>query len=468
LLLSVLTKLGAKVGFYLPSRLVEGYGLNESAIVKLGRAGTSLLITVDCGITGFREVELSRRLGMDVIVTDHHQLTSEILPPAFAVIDPWRQDCPYPFKFLSGVGLAYKLAQALGGLSTDNGEYLDLVALGTVADVLPVTGENRNLIRKGLLHLNKCPRIGLSALIESAGLSRKEISASHIGFVLGPRLNSCGRLGSARAGLHLLLTDSKTEADELAQGLEKNNRQRQKIEGEIMDEAAALIEKETDFARDAVIVLYKEDWHIGVLGIVASKLADRFYRPVILISLNKTHGRGSGRSIDDFHLFSALKECSEYLENYGGHAHAAGLSISVDKISGFKRKINEIAGRSFVLQDLRPGLEIDMKVEPIDITPDLLKGLEQLVPFGEGNSNPVFCASDLEVASTPRTLSRETLKFWVSDKNRRYEVVGFGMAGLANLIKPGERINLAYTPSLNEWQGITSLQLEMKDVKLSV
>ncbi len=320
---SALKNLGANVSSYIPNRLEEGYGLNSGAVKRAERDGVNLLITVDCGISSFREIEYANSLRMDVIVTDHHEILESRVPAAYAVINPLQEDCKYPFKHLAGVGIAYKLAKALYENTPFFAEdFLDLVSLGTVADIVPLIGENRVLAKHGLGELNKRHRVGLRALMKVGGLEGKDISSGHIGFILGPRINAMGRIGSPQKALELLLSEDEDLALKLAKTLDTENRNRQKIEGKVLDEALSKVEREVNFKHHQVIVLASENWHAGVIGIVASRIADRFYRPTILISMDGKVGKGSGRSVENFHLFEYLLRCKDSLMGFGGHESA--------------------------------------------------------------------------------------------------------------------------------------------------
>jgi len=337
ILKQALTKLGATVETYIPNRLEEGYGLNTNAIKRALKDGVSLIITVDCGISSFKEIEYAKLSKIDVIVTDHHEIVAKRLPQAYAIINPLQDSCKYPFKHLAGVGLAYKLAKALyDGTSFIAEDFLDLVSLGTIADIVPLKGENRILAKHGLDEINRRQRVGIKALTDLAGLSGKDVSSGHIGFILGPRINAMGRVGSPEKALELLLTEDKEEATRLAKMLDTENRNRQKIESKILEEALSKVEREVNFKHHKIIVLASEGWHAGVIGIVASRIADRFHRPAILISLDGKYGKGSGRSVERFNLFDVLIQCKDLLMGFGGHEGACGLTIDKDKVDEFR------------------------------------------------------------------------------------------------------------------------------------
>ena len=467
LLEKALTYLKAKVTTYIPNRLEEGYGLNRNAVQLAHRKKVSLIITVDCGISGHKEIEEANRLGIDTIVTDHHEIKTEALPAAHSIINPLREGCGYPFKHLAGVGLAYKLAQALlknTGYHIEN--LLDLVALGTVSDLAAQSGENRILTRAGLERLNTTNNTGIKALIGVSGLKEKNISCGHIGYVLGPRINAMGRVGSPEVALRLLLTDDGAEAAKLAEILNKENRNRQKIEKQVLNEAMEKVEREINFKTTRVIVLSGAGWHKGVIGIVASRITDKFYRPTIMIAEEGKTGKGSGRSIDNFHLFNAISSCSEYLKDFGGHEGACGLTIETKNIKKFRDKINAVAMELISEDDLYPAMDIDIEVELSRLSEKLVREVELMAPFGPENPRPAFSTKDVYLKNEPRRISRNGFKAWVTDENITCEAVSF-RAGEKGLPPKGSRVSLVYSPTINTWQGLSSLQLDLKDLKMS-
>lgn len=460
-----LNNLGAIVQTYIPNRLEEGYGLNITAIKKAQRDGVSLIVTVDCGIGSFAEIEHAKAYKIDVIVTDHHEVVGSRLPAAYAIINPLQEGCKYPFKHLAGVGVAYKLAKALyEGTSFLAEDFLDLVSLGTIADIVPLRGENRILAKHGLSEMNRRTRIGLEALTEASGLSGKEISSGHIGFILGPRINAMGRTGSPQKALELLLATDKVEALKLAKMLNTENRNRQKIEAGILEEALAKVEREVNFKHHKVIVLGSENWHPGVIGIVASRIADRFYRPTILVSLDGKRGKGSGRSIDKFNLFDAILRCKDLLIGFGGHEGACGITIEKDKLDDFRKAINSPAYEDAAEEIFSPQLDIDMDISLNNLTESVIGEIEKLAPFGEDNPRPVFSSRNLLVKEGTRQIGKNGFKMWVTDNSTTCEAVSFGRNQL-NVPRPGSGVNLAYIPSINDWQGLQSIQLELKDIQ---
>ncbi|MDO8662016.1 MAG: single-stranded-DNA-specific exonuclease RecJ [Candidatus Omnitrophota bacterium] len=462
LLKGVLERSGLNVSHYIPHRIRDGYGLTRDIGHIAKEKKIKLLITVDCGIANHREVEELSKHNVDTIITDHHEPQRDALPSAVSIINPKAKDSGYKFRELAGVGVVYKLCQALSNSRlTDE---LDLVALGTVADVVPLTGENRVIVKEGLLRLAKTKKPGLAALIAGAGIKNKKFNATSISFMLAPRLNAAGRMDSAETSLKLLMSADSQEAGEIVRQLEQHNRSRQKIEGKIMEEAEDIINKEINFKEHKVIVVAKEDWHQGVLGIVAAKLADRFYRPTIVISLNDKMCKGSGRSIKNFHLFSALKECREFLHTFGGHAHAAGLMITRDRINDFKQSINRFAHEKLSIEDLLPGLDVDMELNLADLNESAVEELEKLEPFGAGNPEPLFYTRNLKLKGQPQSLARQTLKFWVTDGKASLQVIGFGMEGLRMSLIEANALDIVYTPRMDNWLDNSSIILEVKDI----
>jgi len=459
-------RLGLAHEHYLPHRIKEGYGLSRNFIEHAKDKKADLVITLDCGISNFAEIEDLNRLNIDTIVVDHHEPKEDKLPPAYAIIDPKRRDAQYPYRDLAGVGLSYKLASYL--LSNNLEEELDLACIGTVADVVSLSGENRIIVKQGLKKINNGNvRLGLKSLLEVAGIKDKEITTEYISYILGPRLNACGRIDSPDAALDLLLCESEEKARELARGLHLKNQERQRIEGKIMEEALDMLlgRGEIDFNNERVIVLHQDGWHQGVLGIVAAKLADKFHRPTVVISCNDKVGRGSARSIANFHLFESLVKCQQYLQNFGGHKHAAGLSILRKDIEDFKKSINRIARETLSPEDLIPSLDIDMELKLEDLSPELIEEIALLAPFGQDNAQPLFVSSGLKIKSKPDILGRDTLKFWVSDGKNVYPAVGFGMGDYFELVNSAQTVDLAYRLSLDTWQGNNQPQLEIADIK---
>lgn len=473
LLLRLLDWLGIKAEHYIPNRLTEGYGMNKKAIKRIASAGADLLITVDNGISSLQEVEYARSLGLDVIITDHHQSGDEI-PEACAVVNPNRSDDPYDTP-LAGVGVAFKLAHAL--LKEINAQpdeakefltsHLDLVALGTVADIVPLTGENRVLVTQGMKILRDTDKVGLSTLLELVcGLDR-EINSDAISYYLAPRLNAAGRHAKADLCVSLLRTEDRLKAIELSRQLNRLNDERRKLENDILSACLNLIEQNTDEGTH-VIVANGEGWHLGVVGIVASRILERFYRPVIVLAMDKDTARGSGRSIKGFDLYQALTRCGDFLSVFGGHKRAVGLTMSVDNISPFRRAINEYAAETLDSSIFQPSLTIDSEVSPEELTMENVEDLQNLEPFGSGNPSPVFALNGATLLYDPRVVGKDHLKLVFNAGGYQLSAIGFSMASrIPELENPEARIDVAFKPFINRWRGRSSVELEIKDMKIS-
>ncbi|MDP8266057.1 MAG: single-stranded-DNA-specific exonuclease RecJ [Candidatus Aceula meridiana] len=462
ILTNALKKMGIDVLTHIPHRVKDGYGLNHTIAKKAKEQGVTLLITVDCGISAIDQVETLRREGIDVIIVDHHE-AAESLPRAVAVVDPKRKDCPYPFGGLAAVAVTFKLAQAL--LGKDYMKDLDLVALGTIADIVPLRGENRIFVKIGLPEIQRTKNFGLLALMKNARIIGKKITPRHVGFILGPRINAMGRIASAEKSLGLLLSQSEKEAQDIAQILEDHNRERQKKQGAIIEEALSMVEDQINFQKDRIIILSKEGWHKGVVGIVASRVVDTYYRPSIVLAMEEGIATGSARSIAGFHLFDALSECADLLENYGGHKYAAGVTIREEKLEAFKERMNEIAHEKISQEDLTPSLSVDCEIQLSSVNMKLVDIVQKLEPYGEANPEPIFCSRRLTVKSPPAILGRGTLKFWVTDGKNIFSAVGFGMEAYRPLVDQGKQIDIAYKVSIDDWKKEPVVQLELKDIK---
>jgi single-stranded-DNA-specific exonuclease len=475
-LVDVLASLGANIDYYIPDRVDEGYGMNPEAVRSIARDGASLLITVDCGITAFLEVQLAQSLGMDVIVTDHHEPHGEI-PSAVAVINPKRHDELYPFRDLAGVGVAYKLAQALlmavkgtPEASTPADRLLDLVALGTIADVSPLVGENRVFAKQGLAKINRTENLGLQSLIQVCGLRDRVITAGTVGFVLAPRLNAAGRIGDASLCVELLLTDSPERAMAIAEFLDKVNSERQEMEMKIFKEASSMVETCGGQPIDSVLVLANEGWHPGVIGIVASRLVEEFNRPTILISLDGDEGRGSGRSIPEFDLYKALSLCSDTLLRFGGHKYAAGIAVSRHAIDGFREEINEV-GRSVLSEDdFLPKVFCHQELALDEIDLEVAKGIAMLAPFGVANPTPVFLSTEVMLKEYRGVgAGGRHLKLRLSQVGREHDGIGFDLGHLTSQMYSHRvtAIDIIYTIEVNEWNGIIRPQLNVKGLRVA-
>ncbi len=465
LLNNVLTQLGIAVIHYIPHRFHHGYGLNEEVAEFAREKKIGLLIAVDCGINAFAEVKLLNDAGVEVIVIDHHEPDNR-LPDAVAIINPKQKDCSYPFKHLSAAGLVIKLTQAILGKVDE--DVLDLAAIATVADIVPLHGENRILVKSGLSRLMNTRNKGLIALLDIAKIKGKKITPFHVGFILGPRINAAGRMDTAHTSLDLFLSEDPEKALDLAKTLERHNKNRQQIQSDIVDEAMSLVEQDVNFNEQKVIVLSKEGWHRGVLGIVASKITDKYYRPTVIISIDEDGiGTASARSIDGFHLYNALSGCADYLETFGGHEGAAGLTIKKKNIDPFKELINKLAQEMLEAKKLIPALRIDCEIPLASINMELANVIDAMQPFGEGNPAPIFCSRQVLIKTYPKIMGKDTLKFWVTEKQFTISAVGFGMGKYSGLIKPGAKIDLAYQITLDGWNKAPTPQLILKDIRSS-
>ncbi len=461
-----------RISSYIPNRMTDGYGLSIEGLEEARSRGVTLILAVDCGITANAEVELAREMGIDVVIIDHH-VPGDTLPNSVAILNPKRDDCEYPFKELCGVGLAYKVAQALAehvGLP-ENTVYthMDLVALGTTADIVPLRDENRVLTKYGLDMMQQTHKSGLQALLDVAGLREKELSTGHMLFLLAPRINAAGRMGDATRVVDLLITEDQKRAAQLAEELNVENKRRRKEDMLTFEAARELVEKDPLLKESKGLVLDSETWHPGIIGIVASRMVEAFNRPVVMISTAGEKGRGSARTVGDFHLYNAIKECSDLLIQFGGHHHAAGLSIEKDRIDEFRRRFNEVVAARATPADFIPKLEIDSEIELDEVTPRMVKLMKMIGPFGPANHHPVLVSRDLSVIGNLRTIGMEKkhLKFRVRQKGRTMDAIGFGMAHFADRLKDSrDRLDLAYTLEENTFRGETSLQLRIKDIKL--
>lgn len=471
-----LSKIGGNVEIYIPNRIKEGYGISKQGIDEAIQNGTKLIISVDCGITAVEETEYAKNYGIDLIICDHHE-PGEILPQAVAVLDPLKPGSPYPYKYLSGAGVTFKLVQAIAdsiGMKDLPFQFLDFVAVASAADIVPLTGENRILVKFGLEKLNSDPRPGFKALIDKAGLKLGNISSSQIVFGLAPRINAVGRLGDASRAVNLLIAENYEDALRFAEILDKENRNRREIDEEILNEAIQKVETELNMDEDIAIILHKDDWHIGVIGIVASRLVEKFYRPSILLTSVDGVVKGSARSIADFNIYEALKECEDVLLQFGGHKAAAGLSISYDKIDEFRRRFNEVAKRTITPEQLIPTLEIEAVLELSSITPKFRRILERFAPFGPQNMKPIFLTEEVEIFDRPRVSANNHLFMKVRKKDSAvFDVVGYNLGDYAkelidlNGSLKNIYIDIVYTIESTTINDMTFPQLNLKDFRIS-
>ncbi len=471
-LVRALRELGANVEVFVPNRLKHGYDFGPAGLAAAKESGSRCVLTCDCGIMAHETVEAARREGIDVVVSDHHT-PAATLPPAVAVLNPHRSDCGYPEKVLCGAGVAFKLLHALfeyrGRKVEELYKYLDLIAIPTVADLVPLTGENRIITRFGLKVLQRTPNPGLQALLSVSGLKRdRAINAGQIAFVLGPRLNAVGRMGEAMRGVSLLLTDDRAEAHSLAAIVDAENQLRREEDRVTLEQALEMLEGTFDPDADRAIVLAAQGWHPGVIGIVASRVLEQYYRPTFLIALDGEKGRGSGRSIPGFHLFDALKACEMYLEQFGGHKAAAGLQIRAENVEAFREAFNAVAHERLAPEDLHPRLRVDREIEMSDVSAELWRFLAHFGPFGQGNPKPVFLARDVRLLAAPEVVGEQHLRLRIEvGDGATPEAIAFGQAGASEWLKESSRVDLAFQLGVRQWQGIEYVQPQVLDVRPS-
>ena len=457
---------GLDAGYYIPNRLNEGYGLNKVAIDKIKEDGYTLIITVDCGISGIEEIEYANSLGIETIVTDHHE-PMETLPPALAVVDLKRKDnTTYPFNSLAGCGVVFKLTQAIGmELKMDEKEYLkylDIVCVGTISDIVPLVDENRVIAKLGLKLVEVTKNPGLRALLKAAGY--KQINSNTISFGIAPRINACGRMGYEEEALKLFLTENIVDAENITEKLNKYNRDRQEIEKNIFDEAIKMIEKDDNASNSIVLGSY--NWHHGVIGIVSSKITEMYYKPSILVCFDGEEGKGSGRSIPGFDLHEALVNMSKHLEKYGGHEMAVGLSLHKKNFNRFKNDFEKYVTEKDI-SDLVPILEIDKQIGMKEIEIDTVKELDLLEPFGESNRRPVFVYKNLKIDSIRALSDGKHLKMTLKDGNSLINAIGFNMGSFSKEYMIGDKVDVAGTLEINSFNGRDFVQINMKDIMKS-
>ncbi|MDR2592715.1 MAG: single-stranded-DNA-specific exonuclease RecJ [Chitinispirillales bacterium] len=466
LLTRVLKRLNANCGYYLPNRLTEGYGISETGIRHAAEGGAALIISVDCGVTACGEAELAASLGMDMIITDHHE-PKDALPAALALINPKLHDCGYPDKALAGVGIALKLCQALA-ITTGKGsalwsDLIELAALGTAADIVPMIGENRVITALGFARIPATEIVGLRALVDVQGLTGKPLSTGQVVFQLAPCINAVGRLGDPRRGAELLLTADAALADLYARELKEANIERRALDSLAAEEAFKWVEEHCAPENDYGLVVASPDWHVGVIGIVASKVVERYNRPTILISIGEEGAaKGSGRSVYGLHLLQALDGCADILDGYGGHAAAAGVSLSADKIDAFRERFNEVVKSKLSEKDLAPRVTADAEV-PIDqLTPKLLRIIKQMEPFGPGNMRPVLLTKGLKHRYPPKIVGQKHLKMSLTDGKVVMDAIAFGMGERLPEVSAAKTLDVAFGLEDNEWNGKVSLQMNVK------
>ncbi|MBN2789114.1 MAG: single-stranded-DNA-specific exonuclease RecJ [Candidatus Delongbacteria bacterium] len=487
LYLFFLRRLGLKVDYAIPNRESEGYGLSNNGILQASKNGVDLIITVDCGITSVQEVEYAKSLGIDIIITDHHEPDNE-LPKAYAIIDPKRNDCDYPYKHLAGVGVAFKLIQ---GILANNDmplkiseKFINITAIGTAADIVPMTGENRKIVYEGLRTLGNCPNIGLSTLLKKLNFYGNDVKVNHILFGLAPRINAVGRMGDAERAVNLLITNDIQEATEIVADLELENKRRREFDAETLSEAINILEEVDHFdpKADKAIVVANENWHVGVIGIVASRLVEKYYRPSVVISINDGIGKGSCRSISGINIYEVLTECYELnlleQENFGGHNYAAGFEIDSKNIPEFKKKFNEIISRTTPDKDFKPFLKIDLKIDFNDIDQDMMDNLYLFEPFGPYNEQPVFATENVDIVGEVRIVGSKLdsnnrkmkskgnhLRMKLRQNGIVFDAIGFNLADKFDLVNDlRSNLKFAYLIEENNWNGSSYIQLKIKDI----
>ena len=465
---SYLQDRGLEVNTYIPNRLDEGYGLNNNAIDKIAKSGCELMITVDCGISAIDEINYATSLGIETIVTDHHE-PGEDIPKALAVIDNKRKDSKYPFRELAGVGVVFKLIQAIS-IKLDLPEeeylkYLDIVCIGTISDIVPLVDENRVITKLGLMLVKQTRNVGLRAILQVSGYNK--IDSNTISFGVAPRINACGRMGVAEEALNLFLSKNINQVNELARKLNEHNIVRQETEKDIFENAKKQIE-EKHLDENNTIVVAGENWHHGVIGIVSSKITDMYFKPSILLSFEEDGiGKGSGRSIPGFDLHDALMKCNDCIEKFGGHSMAIGITIKRENFEKLKNKLEEIAIEEHI-NEIVPVIKIDAKINLAEVNKDMVESLKELEPFGEGNKMPVFAFKNLKIDSIRALSEGKHLKLTLKDNNVIVNAIGFNMGELAEDYRIGDKIDVVGTLEINSFNGMDSIQINMKDIMKSI
>ncbi|MFC2135263.1 single-stranded-DNA-specific exonuclease RecJ [Bacteroidota bacterium] len=463
--------LGADVFTYIPNRITEGYGMSKESIDQLHDRGVNLIITVDCGITAVEEVAHANSYGIDTIICDHHK-PKDILPDAHALLDPLKPGCDYPFKHLSGAGVAFKLARAVGdrfGKKDMSLQYLDLVALAGAADIVSLVDENRILVKEGLEQINNNPRPGIRALIKSARMEPGHLSAGQIVFTIAPRINAVGRLGDAIRAVDLFTTEDDKEAEKLAQVLEGENFERRKLDEVTFSHAVELVENTIDLDKEIGIVLHNNDWHPGVIGIVASRLVEKYYRPSVMLSTIDGLAKGSARSIPGFNIYAALQECEDLLIQFGGHEAAAGLALEVDNVPAFREKFNSILSDSIAQNEIQPEIQIDAKISLSEITPKFVRILNQFAPFGPGNMRPVFMAENVSLVYPPRIVGTNHIITCLKQNgnDKVFDTIGFNLGYYADKIdKDKHLVDIVFTIEMIDKDGKQYPQIRLKDMNV--
>ncbi len=464
---SFLEERGIHVSEYIPNRLEEGYGLNKKAVEYIAKQGNQLMITVDCGISAIEEVEYANKLGIETIVTDHHE-PGEELPKAIAVVDTKRKDNKYPFRNLAGVGVVFKLIQAISQrLDLPEKEYLkylDIVCIGTISDIVPLVDENRVIVKLGLKLVEQTKNLGLKAILEASGYSK--IDSNTISFGVAPRINACGRMGHQEEALKLFLSKDGEEVQELTQKLNEYNRLRQETEKQIYNESIIQIE-EKDLADRNTIVVMGKGWHHGVIGIVSSRITELYFKPSILLCEEEDYGKGSGRSIPGFDLYEALTQCKDTIDKFGGHSMAVGINVKKEKFEEFKEKLEKIAKEKHT-EEIVPILKIDALINLDEINKEMVESLKELEPFGEANKMPLFAFKNLKIDSIRALSEGKHLKLTLKDDRNIVNAIGFNLGELSTEYKIGDKIDVVGNLEINSFNGVDNIQINMKDIMKSI
>ncbi|MFD2530966.1 single-stranded-DNA-specific exonuclease RecJ [Gracilimonas halophila] len=466
-----LKEFGVEADYYIPHRFKEGYGINPDGIKYAEEINASLIVSVDCGITAIEEAKVAKEKGIDLIICDHHTVGDEI-PDAVAVLDPKRPDCNYPFDGLSGAGVGFKLIQGtivkLGLPKSVAYKFLDLVAISIASDIVPIIDENRVLMKAGLNMIQKSPRVGIKALLDHINVSKDEVNTAKIVFSIGPRINAAGRMGDASTAVKLMISETLSEAKSHAYELESINLKRRDTDSQTMKEAMAQIDEDFNMEETSTIVLYGENWHLGVIGIVASRLVDLYHRPAIMLSNVDGKVKGSARSIKGFNIYNAIKKCEDLLEQFGGHEFAAGLTLTEKNLSEFRRRMNELAFTDLSENSFEPELTIDAKLDLGEVDMKFWKLLSQFEPFGPGNLRPIFVSEEVKVVGEPTIVGNGHLKMRVKQENSGiFDTIGFNMHEYLPGVRNGNPFKVAYVIEENHWNGRRTLQLRLKDIHIS-
>ncbi|WP_010195991.1 single-stranded-DNA-specific exonuclease RecJ [Bacillus sp. m3-13] len=466
-MVTALQEVGALVDFYIPNRFTEGYGPNENAFKQAKENGYSVIITVDTGISALYEAKVAKELGLDLIITDHHEPGPE-LPDAYAIIHPKKETCSYPFDDLAGVGVAYKVAHALLGKNPEH--LLDVAAIGTIADLVPLVGENRLLASKGIKKMQQTTRVGLKALLQKCGVELHTVTEETVGFSIGPRINAVGRLDNADPAVHLLMTNDQEEAKMLAEEMESYNKERQQIVTQITEEAIQQVEEKYPPEDNGFIIVEGNNWNAGVIGIVASRLVDRFYRPTIVLSLDEDKGlaKGSARSIVGFDLFENLSECRDILPHFGGHPMAAGMTLKIEDVNELRQRMNQKALEILTKEDFTPITEVDIECTVGEVTLATIEQLEMLAPFGVANPKPKVLVKDV-LPQQIRQIGNKSnhLKLVIEQEGSSLDCVGFGFGETYHHVSPGASLDVLGELSINEWNNFRKPQLFLKDIRVT-